>query len=132
MYCLFLDDWRDPEDCFEFMHLPEYLTEDWEVVRNYDEFIKIIQEKGIPEIISFDHDLDFEHYQCQVNILYDQFIEKTGYHCAKWLIDYCIDNNKELPTKIFIHTWNIAGSANIKSLFQSYFKSLDLPSSAAT
>ena len=46
MYCLFLDDWRDPEDCFEYMHLPEYITENWVIVRNYDEFVKIIQEKG--------------------------------------------------------------------------------------
>lgn len=130
MYNLFLDDWRDPEDCFEYMHLPEYITENWVIVRNYDEFVKIIQEKGIPEIISIDHDLNLKHYGQQLP--YDQYTEKTGYHCAKWLIDYCIDNNKKLPAKIFIHSMNPAGSANIKSLFQSYYKSLDLPSSSAT
>ena len=94
MYCLFLDDWRMPEDCFEYMHLPEYITENWEIVRNYDEFVKAIQEKGIPDTVSFDHDLGLEHYQHNINpnnnIDYNQYQEKTGYHCAKWLIYYCM------------------------------------------
>lgn len=131
-YCLFLDDWRMPEDCFEYTYQPAYLTEDWEIVRNYDEFIKIIQEKGIPEKLSLDHDLGSQHYANQTNIDYSQYTEKTGYHCAKWLIDYCIDNNEKLPAEILIHTMNPAGSLNIKSLFESYYKSLNLPSSTTS
>ncbi len=127
MYNLFLDDFRDPEDCFEYMrHIP-YIMEDWVIVRNYNEFVKTIQEKGIPTIISFDHDLADAHYGIQLP--YDEYTEKTGYHCAKWLIYYCIDNKKELPATILIHSMNPAGSLNIKSLFQSYLKSLNLPSS---
>ena len=49
-------------------------------------------------------------------------IEKTGYHCAKWLINYCMDNNLELPNEIIIHSMNPYGSENIKSLFNTYFK----------
>jgi len=52
----------------------------------------------------------------------DTFKEKTGYHCAKWLIDYCMDNEKELPKKIIVHSMNPYGSKNIKSLFDTYFK----------
>jgi hypothetical protein len=129
-YNLFLDDFRDPEDAFQHMMLPVYLLEDWLIVRNYDEFINVIQEKGIPEMISFDHDLADAHYDNQVNIPYDEYQEKSGYHCAKWLIDYCIDNDKELPASIYIHSMNHAGSLNIKSLFQSYWKSLGLPSTS--
>ncbi len=54
------------------------------------------------------------------------FIEKTGYHCAKWLIDYCIDNKKELPHEIIVHSMNPYGSRNIKSLFDTYIKIYEL------
>ena len=123
-YNLFLDDFRNPKDVYNYLRQPIYISVDWEIVRNYDEFVKIIQEKGIPNTISFDHDLADEHYMQRLE--YDQYIEKTGYHCAKWLIYYCIDNKKELPTTILIHSMNFAGSQNIQSLFDSYYKSLKI------
>jgi len=121
-YNLFLDDFRMPKDAFEYMKLPIYISVDWIVVRNYYAFITLIQNKGVPEIISFDHDLADIHYK---NIVFDytnENLEKTGYHCAEWLIYYCIDNNKELPTEVLIHSMNPAGSLNIKSLFDTYIK----------
>lgn len=122
MYNLFLDDFRRPEDAFNYMGLPIYNLEDWVVVKNYYAFISIIEGKGIPDVISFDHDLADEHYK-QQDFNYDaEDYEKTGYHCAKWLIDYCLDNQKELPKKIIVHSMNPYGSMNIKSLFESYFK----------
>ena len=124
MYNLYLDDFRDPPDSAFYKGEAIYNLVEWEVVRNYDDFVKIIEEKGIPEIISFDHDLAVSHYELQLP--YDQYTEKTGYHCAKWLIYYCIDNNKKLPAEILIHSMNVAGSLNIKSLFESYWKSLKL------
>lgn len=127
-YSLFLDDIRMPVDSFRYTHNPIYNDIDWVIVRNYDEFVKIILEKGIPEIISFDHDLAEDHYNYQVQMPYDEYIEKTGYHCAKWLINYCIDNKKEIPAMILVHSMNPAGSLNIRSLFDSYIKSLTLPS----
>ena len=125
-YNLFIDDFRMPKDAFAYMKLPQYITKEWIVVRNFYAFITIIQNKGIPDSISFDHDLSDSHYNTELNIPYDQYTEKTGYHCAKWLIDYCIDNNKKLPAEILIHSTNPAGSLNIKSLFESYEKSLKL------
>jgi hypothetical protein len=121
-----------PKDAFDYMHLPVYIQKEWIVVRNYHAFISLIEGKGIPEIISFDHDLADEHYDYQEHLdgdYYDIMTEKTGYHCAKWLIDYCIDNNKELPATILIHSMNPAGSMNIKSLFQTYFKVMNITSS---
>lgn len=50
------------------------------------------------------------------------FKEKTGYHCAKWLIYYCLDNNKKLPRIILIHSMNNVGVKNIESLFKSALK----------
>jgi len=127
-YNLFLDDVRMPKDAFDYMGLPIYNTVEWSIVRNYYAFVQIIQGKGIPDIISFDHDLADEHYDPQIvegepyEKIYDMFDEKTGYHCAKWLLDYCIDNNEKLPAEIFIHSMNPAGSMNIKSLFDTYSK----------
>ena len=127
-YNLFLDDVRMPKDAFDYMKLPIYTSVNWDIVRNYYAFVQIIEGKGIPEIVSFDHDLADEHYDPQIvegepyEKIYDMFDEKTGYHCAKWLLDYFIDNNEKLPAEIFIHSMNPAGSMNIKSLFDTYSK----------
>lgn len=122
-YCLFLDDFRTPEDVFLYTKNAIYVNEMWNIVRNYDQFIMVINNYGIPHIISFDHDLGNDHYNHQQGeIPYDQFTEKTGYHCAKWLIDYCIDNNKDIPKIVLIHSMNSAGSRNIESLFRTYEK----------
>ncbi len=58
-------------------------------VKNYEEFCNYINKNGLPTAICFDNSLgDFD----------ENGIEKTGYDCAKWLVDYCLDNNiKELP-----------------------------------
>lgn len=122
IYNLFLDDIRIPDDVLAYTNNLIYIQIPWKIVRNYEDFIKAIKEDGIPYVISFDHDLADIHYNHQQNINYDNFSEKTGYHCAKWLIDYCIDNNKELPSEIIIHSMNPYGSLNIKSLFETYFR----------
>ena len=123
-YNLFLDDFRVPIDCIYYTGNPIFTKLEWIIVRNYNEFVKCIEDNGIPEVISFDHDLSDFDYERQTNIDYSECIEKTGYHCAKWLIDYCMDNNKEIPSTILVHSMNPAGSLNIKSLFDSYIKSL--------
>lgn len=125
-YNLYLDDFRDPKDSAFYLNNPIYETLDWIVVRDYDAFVKCVEENGIPEVISFDHDLASVHYQHQSDIDYDIFSEKTGYECAKWFINYIIDNNLELPETILIHSMNPVGGANIKSLFNSYIKSLNI------
>jgi hypothetical protein len=101
---------------------------EWVTVRSYDEFVKYITENGLPEAISFDHDLADEHYDPDMygsetyNKLYDNFVFKTGYDCAKWMIKYCIANEKDLPAAILIHSMNPAGKQNIKNLFDTYYK----------
>lgn len=119
---VFLDDYRLPRDAYTYTNNPIYLQDNWIIIRNYEYFVKFTLENGIVAGYSFDHDLADTHYKNQTPDYTDETLEKTGYHCAKWLIDYCIDNKKEIPAEIYIHSMNPAGSMNIKSLFDTYMK----------
>ena len=121
-YNLFLDDERIPKDVTRYISDIRYIQNIWFIVRSYDQFVSIIKEEGIPKIVSFDHDLADFHYKCQNDIKYDEMEEKTGYHCARWLINYCIDNKLNLPKTVLIHSMNNVGAENIRSLFNTYNK----------
>ena len=108
---LYLDDIRIPR-----ISVPDTK---WVIVRSYDEFVTWIKEHGIPQLISFDHDLADEHYD---NTIYNNdYKEKTGYECAKWLVDYCIDNDLKLQ-KFTVHSANPSGAANILGLLNNFKK----------
>jgi hypothetical protein len=113
---LYLDDQRTPTTT-----LPGY--EPWYVVRTYDEFVEWIINNGIPDLISFDHDLADEHikdYTSQVGLYgfqyptYEKYEEKTGLDCARWLGDYVQQNNIQLKS-VSVHSANPVGSSNIQS-----------------
>jgi hypothetical protein len=110
-YDLFLDDYRTPP------------SPAWVVVKNYDDFCKIISERGAPERISFDHDLADTHYNHLHGglIPYESFVEKTGYDCAKWLVDYCIQNDINLPA-CTVHSYNVVGKQNIINVLSDFEK----------
>lgn len=122
MYFLYLDDIRNPRMTYPLMR-----DEDWVVAKNYDEFVKLIKEKGLPKVVSFDHDLAQEHYPWGNPQLYhpagplpyDKYKEKTGLDCAKWLVNYCMDEDLPLP-EWHVHSANPAGAENIRSYLQSY------------
>ena len=129
-YHLFLDDAREPNDV-KWVDLPPY---HWVVVTNFKEFVKTVKEKGIPETVSFDHDLCQEHYDeytvahdermlSRGTIRYNIFTEKTGYDCAKWLAELCIQLKKPIP-QYYIHTLNPIGKENIRSILESARKVL--------
>ncbi len=127
MYNLFLDDERMPKNAFTYTKNQLYLDLDWVVVRNYDEFVSYIKENGMPDLISFDHDLADVHYSMNDRITeddYDIVEEKTGYHCAKWLINLCMDENLNLPNYM-VHSMNNVGRRNIISIIENYKKHLD-------
>jgi hypothetical protein len=123
---LFLDDVRNPGDCVLYMKKNDvYYETDWDIVRNYNDFVKYITENGVPDEISFDHDLADEHYDPSMYVSseeygkrYDKFREKTGYDCAKWLTDYCVENVIPLPT-CYVHSMNPVGRDNIWSVILS-------------
>ena len=121
-YNLFLDDIREPIHAFAYTRLDIFLKEDWLIVRDYDQFVETIDMKweihqAFPELIAFDHDLADAHYGADVDTNFD---EKTGYDCAKWLADFCTDNELKLP-KWFCHSANPAGRDNI-NIFLNNFK----------
>lgn len=113
---LFLDDTRNP---------PGHLFKVFDVVRNYDEFVDYIETYGVPELISFDHDLSPEHtmffferggWKNPPDPIHEIFKDKTGYDCAKWLIEYC-QSSGHIIKNINIHSRNPQGTKNIYELF---------------
>ena len=112
---LFLDDTRKAPDFT------------WDIVRSYEQFIAYIKLNGVPDIISFDHDLGGEHYRVITwdgkvegdKIPYETFTEKTGYDCAKWLVE-----NSLLPKEYRIHSLNPVGAMNIKFVLEAAYKRL--------
>lgn len=107
MKVIWLDDEREPyqflyEDC-------EYKEEDITICKNYSQFVKTIEQEGLPELICFDHDLGGE---------------KTGYDCAKFVVDYCQKNKSKLPDW-YIQSANIVGKMNIAGLLKCYKKEME-------
>ncbi|MBI3503058.1 MAG: hypothetical protein HY063_14825 [Bacteroidetes bacterium] len=88
-------------------------------VKSYSEFVEWITSNGLPSAICFDHDLG----ERRDAIKYEKMCsEKTGYDCAKWLVEYCLDNNiKEIP-KWNIQSANPVGKENINGLLLSFLK----------
>jgi hypothetical protein len=122
---LFLDDVRDIN-----MIYPNYKPKNWVIARNYHEFVNFIQKFGLPDFISFDHDLGFEHtrwfynnggHESPPDPMEANFKEKTGYDAAKWLCEYCLDNNLKLP-KYKVHSANPVGKQNIISYLENFKK----------
>ena len=120
---LYLDDVRIPTEG------------EWEVVKNYDDFVAHIRLNGLEnyEVISLDHDLGesamIEYYtntKPNFELDYKRIEEKTGYDCAKWLVAESIAKNIPLP-QIYVHSANPIGSANIIGYINNYFRNQRLP-----
>ncbi len=105
---LYLDDMRVPT--LHGVHL----------VRTYAEFAQYLDERGMPDLISFDHDLAEEHYPVGPNeagrtIPYADYVEKTGFDCARFIID----NNLDLRHWA-VHSCNVQGRLNIERELRQY------------
>lgn len=133
-YKLFLDDIRNLDEAFSYTKYERFKEDDWIIVRDYSQFVETIEEKffhlsAFPEIIAFDHDLADEHYMPQplwgtdYNVFAENqgFEEKTGYNCAEWLINFCMDNEVKLP-EYYCHSMNPAGRENILFLLKNFEK----------
>ena len=106
---LYLDDIRVPQ------------TEGWDIVRNYDEFVFWVRLNGVPDEVSFDHDLAEIDYNPSTGAQKFKYYEKTGLDAAKWLGQYCIDKNIPFP-KWNVHSANPVGKANIEAYIQNVIK----------
>lgn len=116
LYKLFLDDFRLPSEAYEMTNDPVY-KEEWIICKKYKKFIECIEKNGLPEMISFDHDLSAIMYSGRIP--YSEMKVKSGYHCAVWLVEYCKINNLPLP-EWRIHTVNKLGCENIKKVLEEY------------
>ncbi len=96
-YKLYLDDVRS-------------IPKDWVGARTYIEAINIIAERGIPTVISFDHDLGEN--------------QPTGMDFAKWFTEFVLfsENKIELPSNFtfYVHSSNPPGKANIEGLMNQF------------
>ena len=121
---IYLDDVRTPID------------KDWIVVRDYEEFVKKVNEIGMTNIetISLDHDLGdtamkeyFDNVSPNYTLDYNNIHEKTGYDAIKFLVSLFYNTNEErfnmsrndrkknqfVFPKVYVHSANPIGSANI-------------------
>ena len=138
-YNLFLDDFRDPGVCTDYWTkwMPQnrslYTQGTWVVVRDYSEFVETVSKKfaegEFPALISFDHDLADEHYGMisktdflDLREYYEsEDREMTGRDCAKWLVQFCIDNDVDLPD-YWIHSMNPGGAERIHQEMQDWHR----------
>jgi hypothetical protein len=114
-YNLFLDDERVVSD----VHWVELPLVEWAIVRSYAEFVAMVSERGIPNRVSFDHDLVEEHYLhgAQTGFRsfdYDACLTKTGFHCAVWLGRLCEEKQVPFP-EYYVHSMNSVGRLNIEN-----------------
>ena len=122
-YNLFLDDIRVPTDV-TWVQIP--VDQHYTVVRNYKEFVDLITLRGLPKYICYDHDLADSHYGHDLKNVarpHNSYNEKTGYDCAKWLVDYCFAKKLKHPPFI-VHSLNPIGKKNIESYIINYNNSL--------
>ena len=92
---LYLDDLRPTPEGFDRVY-------------SYEEFVAYLERKGLPDFISFDHDLGED---------------LSGYDCAKYLVAYCLEHQRSLPD-YQVHSQNPVGRENIERLLDN-FKSFE-------
>lgn len=80
---------------------------DWIVARSSVQATRLVEEKGMPGQISFDHDLGGED---------------TSVTFLKWLIEYAIEKQITFVPKCTIHSQNPVGAKTINSYISSWKK----------
>lgn len=88
---LYLDDLRPTPEGFDRVY-------------SYEEFVDYLEREGLPDFISFDHDLGED---------------LSGYDCAKYLVEYCLEHQLPLPD-YQVHSQNPVGKENIERLLENF------------
>jgi hypothetical protein len=94
---LFIDDERDPTG-----------ERVWVIARTSSEAIALIEERGMPGYISFDHDLGGDD---------------TSMVFLRWLAEYAMDRGCRFDFEYFVHSQNPIGAANIIGFIESFRRS---------
>lgn len=126
---IWLDDDRNPflnPDFLQLTTITSTLRHDLIWLKTYGQFVNWITENGLPDAICFDHDLGdvpLLKTTIEVESWFDikENREYTGYDCAKWLVEYCLDNNKDIPDYA-IQSANPVGKENIDALLKNFRK----------
>ncbi|MFI8379510.1 cyclic-phosphate processing receiver domain-containing protein [Leeuwenhoekiella sp. NPDC079379] len=104
MYQLFLDDIRTPEMVYEPNTAKTFI-----VVRSFEAFKNYIQNKGLPEYISFDNDLGLDD---------NGNLAPDGLAAAKWLVYESGLDLKNL--EFYVHSANPVAAEQIRGLLTNY------------
>jgi hypothetical protein len=105
---LFLDDIRTIEMIYD-----KSMKTEFDIVRNYNDFVTYIKDNGLPEFISFDNDLGLDE---------NGKVAPDGYAAAKWLVYESRLDLKNLKFKV--HSANPVAAEQIKGLLNNYIKHL--------
>lgn len=103
---LFLDDCR----------FPPADGQAYVLARSMEEAVRLVEEKGMPSFISFDHDLEHEHYGGE------GWENKSGFAFAKWLVECDMNGTHTFPEGFgfYVHSMNPVGAENIRYLLARY------------
>ena len=135
---IYLDDVRSPKD------------KSWLVVRDYDNFVKLVTEVGFEniDVISLDHDLGdtamaeyFDNVSPNYTLDYNNIHEKTGYDAAKFLVNKFYNefperinmsknekkNGKFTFPLVYVHSHNPVGAHNICGWINNFLKNEKQP-----
>lgn len=131
MTALFLDDMREVRHA-QLHDFRKTLTQvsgipasKWDIVRSYAEFVEWIRYNGIPSVVSFDIDLDpysevdkQDSMHCRGYYDHNELVQKTGCHCAEYLVDRCKELQHPLP-EYYVHSANALGRPIVKGIMES-------------
>ena len=111
-YRLFIDDERDPIDV-KWGTIGErqlYREDEWLIARNWAEVLELIVSLGMPNMISFDHDLGDN--------------QPTGYDIAKRIADLIMNAEYELDPEflVLVHSKNPVGAENIRQYMKKFLE----------
>ena len=79
-------------------------------VKNLKEFEDYIINNGLPNMVSFDHDIKPKNFQEE---------HENGADVANWLVNYCKQNKLKLPW-CFAHSANKNGIEKINQIINNY------------
>lgn len=90
-------------------------------VKNIYQFIDYIEKNGVPQFVSFDHDLN--NRGGGEGLSDEQKLNNNGVNCAKWLVNYCKQVGEPLP-KFYVHSANPKHGPEINRVLTSENKQI--------
>ena len=132
---LWLDDQRDPYKYLKtkstsatfarnkqfYDNLLKQYNANFVWVKNLYQFIDYIEKNGVPQFVSFDHDLN--NRGGGEGLSDEQKLNNNGVNCAKWLVNYCKQMGQPLP-KFYVHSANPKHGPEINRVLTSENKQI--------